>query len=226
MKRWTTFACAAVMCASAAVAQDDALHGVVRPADFARTAFDRPVTVATTETQGKSTKQQVARFDPAAPVGRRWVLVSVDGVDATADAGARLAATLAKREAPQTYVDVDKYLGTNPVAAGRDADGVLLRQVTLAPRTVVVNGKDVSSSFAATVHVKTAGPTRFIDWIAFTATAPFKIGPATISSAKGSIAFEASDGGEPPRTVRTQFDAAMAFGFGSTTIAKVETFRY
>jgi hypothetical protein len=121
----------------------------ISPEDY---AFTRTVHTEQTSNGKIEAEVSVERFDPTKPAETRWMLVSVNGAQPSADALKDFAKDSAQRRVPG-YYRLSGYFGT-PATTSTDSRGrTVFRFATLPKDTVKVMGSDVSQNTASEASV-------------------------------------------------------------------------
>lgn len=142
----------ALFAASASLAHPEIDRLVAESARAPQVAFERTSRITM---DGKPTVVMVDRFDPRAPAGRRWTLLTVDGRAPTADDVKRYAKQNSEDDVPGFH-RLHELLEGKPPTCTAAAGNTLCRWPNLAAGAVRMKGPDLSERLSAEVALEPA----------------------------------------------------------------------
>ncbi len=206
---------ALIMVAPAAARADDVIDRII--ADSARApmvGFER----TTRATRSGKTTVQVDRFDPSAPAGSQWTLLSIDG---RAPTGKDVAAhrKAASAQPVPGYHRLAQVVGGKPVKRTDSAGRSVYRWDGLPSGAVPTPGPDISKNMSAEAVVDTAGDRPELVQMRIFAAKPFSImGVAKMNAFDVISHYQPVQNGVPFLTTQTlASDVSAPFGKGGKT---------
>ncbi len=161
---------------SASSAQADALLNQLR-AEAAKApimGFERTVSIEEAGSKGRSVLNRVERFDPKAPKGSQWSLVSVDGRSPTTEDIKAFERDVAMGPVPGFH-RLGDFLQGEPTRKVPTTGGTIYQWQSLKPGALGNNGPDISTRLSAEALVKEVGGTPVISKLRIYAAKPFSI---------------------------------------------------
>ena len=166
------FGLVALCAASVSGAHPDIDRLIAESARAPQVAFER---TSRTLIEGKPAVVTVDRFDPRAPAGRRWTLLSVDGRAPTADDLKRHAKQNSEDDVPGFHRLQELLKGKPPSCTAPAAGKTVCRWPNLAAGAVRMKGPDLSERLSAEVVLEAAAGRTIPGSVRVYAAQPFTI---------------------------------------------------
>jgi hypothetical protein len=164
------------------------------------------------ETNGTT---RVDRFNPRAPAGRQWTLVSIDGRPPTSKETAEYVKEQADAIVPGFH-RLPKMLG-GPATRHTDSQGrTVFRWKSLLEGAIVTPGGDISKNLLAEALIEDVDGKPQLSTMRVYAAGPFTLrGPAKMNAFDSISRYQPGPGGVPFLVAQTQSaDVKAPFGFG------------
>jgi hypothetical protein len=162
---------------SATAANADALLNQLR-AESAKApviGFERTVSIEEVGNKGRTKVNRVERFDPNAPAGKQWTLVSVDGRAPTLEDRKAFERDVAMGPVPGFH-RLGAFLKGEPTKKTPTAGGTIYHWQSLQPGALgSTNGPDISTRLSAEALVKEVSGEPVISRLRIYAAKPFSI---------------------------------------------------